>query len=238
MQKYLNKITQGDCYELIKEIPNNSIDLIITDPPYLLETEGGNTDIGQSFSNCASEIEYISGGVDLSILDEFMRVMKKPNIYIWCNKKQILDYLNYFVGKHECSFEIMCWCKSNPTPLCGGNYLIDKEFCLYFRKGVKLNTRFETAFTYWLSSKNKADKDDFSHPTCKPLKIIKTLIQNSSNENDIVLDTFSGSGTTAIACKETGRQFIAFEIEPKWVQVANDRLNGINAHGQISMFLK
>ena len=154
------------------------------------------------------------------------------------NKKQILDYMNYFVGKHDCSFEIMCWCKSNPTPLCGGNYLIDKEFCLYFRKGIKLNTRFETAFTYWLSSKNKLDKDNFSHPTCKPVSIIKTLIQNSSNENDIVLDTFMGSGTTAIACRDTGRQFIGFEIEPKWVQVANDRLNGINAHGQISMFLK
>ena len=68
IEKHLNKITQGDCYELIKEIPNNSIDLIITDPPYLLETEGGNTDIGQSFSNCASEIEYISGGLTYQYL--------------------------------------------------------------------------------------------------------------------------------------------------------------------------
>lgn len=239
IEKYLNKITQGDCYELIKELPDKSIDLIVTDPPYELETEGSKeNNISKTFANCNNELKNIDEGINLEILDEFMRVMKKPNIYIWCNKKQILDYLNFFVGKHECSFEIMCWCKSNPTPLCGGNYLIDKEFCLYFRKGVKLNTRFETAFTYWLSSKNKKDKDDFSHPTCKPLNIIKMLIQNSSNENEVVLDTFSGSGTTAIACKETGRQFIAFEIEPKWVQVATDRLNGINAHGQISMFLK
>lgn len=238
MEKYLNKITLGDSYELIKELPDKSVDLIVTDPPYLLETEGGNTTIAQSFANCASEIKPLSKGIELEILDEFMRVMKKPNIYIWCNKKQVLDYLNYFVGGHNCSFEIMTWLKSNPTPLCGGNYLIDEEFCLYFRKGIKLNTRFETAFTYWQTPKNKADKDLFLHPTCKPLYIIKMLIENSSNENDIVLDTFMGSGTTAVACQETNRQFIGFEISEKWVKVANDRLNKTDANGQFCMFLR
>ena len=132
----------------------------------------------------------------------------------------------------------MTWLKSNPTPLCGGNYLIDKEFCLYFRKGVKLNTRFETAFTYWQTPKNKADKDLFLHPTCKPLYIIKMLIENSSNENDIVLDTFMGSGMTAVACQETNRQFIGFEISEKWCKVANDRLNKTDANGQTCMFLR
>ena len=132
----------------------------------------------------------------------------------------------------------MTWLKSNPTPLCGGNYLIDKEFCLYFRKGVKLNTRFETAFTYWQSPKNKSDKDLFLHPTCKPLYIIKMLIENSSNENDIVLDCFMGSGTTAVACQETNRQYIGFEIEEKWCKVANDRLNKTDASGQQCMFLR
>lgn len=165
-----------------------------------------------------------------------MRVMKKPNIYIWCNKKQILEYLNYFVGQHDCAFEILTWCKTNPTPLCGGNYLVDKEFCLYFRKGVKLNTRFETAFTWWVSQKNKNDKDHFEHPTIKPMNIIKTLIQNSSTEGDIVLDCFMGSGTTAIGCKETNRQFIGFEIDPKWHKIANDRLENIDANGQMSLF--
>ena len=86
----------------------------------------------------------------------------------------------------------MTWLKTNPTPLCGGNYLIDKEFCLYFRKGVRLNTTFDTAFTYWISKKNRMDKDIFEHPTIKPLEIIKTIIGNSSNENDVVFDCFMG----------------------------------------------
>ena len=98
LQDYLNKITCGDSYELIKKIPDKSIDLIVTDPPYDIETEGGKKNrISKSFLGCANELKAVDEGIDLKILDEFMRVMKKPNIYIWCNKKQIPDYLNYFV---------------------------------------------------------------------------------------------------------------------------------------------
>jgi site-specific DNA-methyltransferase (adenine-specific) len=91
---------------------------------------------------------------------------------------------------------------------------------LYFRKGVKLNTTFETASTYWQTPLNQKDKAQFLHPTCKPLSIIKTIIGNSTKENDIVLDCFMGSGTTAVACQETSRNFVGFEIEKKWVEIA------------------
>lgn len=233
----LNKIHLGDSYELIKEIEDKSIDLIIIDPPYELDTEGSKENsISKSFANMNNDIKSISKGIDVKIFEEFFRIMKVPNIYIWCNKKQIYEYMKYFVEEKKCVFEIMVWIKTNPTPLCGGNYLIDKEFCLYFRKGYKLNTSFETASTYWISSKNKEDRDSFEHPTIKPLNIIKTLIKNSSNENDIILDCFSGSGTTCVASKELGRQFIGIEIEPKWHKISVERLNGINAKGQTSIF--
>lgn len=234
----INTIQLGDCYKLIKDIPDKSIDLIITDPPYEIETIGGNTNIGKSLKdNMLKELKELNivDGINYELLNELCRVMKKLNIYIWCNKKQILEYLKFFVEKKGCSFEIMTWCKSNPTPLCGGNYLIDKEFCLYFRKGVKLNTKFETAFTYWVSSKNKNDKDDFKHPTIKPLNIIKMLVENSSNKNDIVLDCFCGSGTTCVACKETGRRYIGMEIDKEYWELANKRIKGITASGQTSL---
>lgn len=98
--KLLNNITLGDSYELIKQIPDNSIDLIIIDPPYEIETEGGNTEIGKSIKkNMIKELKqlHITDGIDYSLLDELCRIMKKTNIYIWCNKKQILSYLKYFV---------------------------------------------------------------------------------------------------------------------------------------------
>lgn len=233
-----NNIYCEDSYEAVKNIPDKSVDLIVTDPPYELDNIGSKKNsISKTFANCNSQIKPIGGGIRLDILEEFMRIMKKPNIYIWCNKKQIPDYLNFFYGKYGCSFEIMTWCKTNPTPLCGGNYLIDKEFCLYFRKGVRLNTTFDTAFTYWVSSKNKLDKDRFLHPTCKPIEIINNLIINSSNENEIVADFFLGSGTTAVACKNLNRQYIGFEINEEFYNIAKNRLDCVAADGQQTLFL-
>lgn len=91
MERFLNKITCGDSYELIKELPDKSIDLIVTDPPYLLETEGGNTSIGVEFNKIKDDLDKIANGIDYDILDEYMRVMKN-RIYIYGAIKN--KYLN------------------------------------------------------------------------------------------------------------------------------------------------
>ena len=108
--------------------------------------------IKKNLLNDLKELKIVNG-IDYCLLDELCRIMKKINIYIWCNKKQILDYLKYFVENKKASFEILTWIKTDPTPLCGGNYLIDKEFCLYFRKNIKLNTDYDSAKTWWISKK-------------------------------------------------------------------------------------
>ena len=82
------------------------------------------------------------------------------------------------------------------------------------------------------------DKGNFEHPTIKPLEFVKNHIINSTGEGDIVLDPFCGSGTTCVAAKELGRQYIGIEIDPKYAKIAEDRLNGITASGQIGMFLR
>ncbi len=243
MDKYINKITCGDCYELIKELPNNSVDLIVTDPPYLIENTkaGGHSNLAKSIQGMNDELAngILTQGINEEILDDFMRVMKVPNIYIWCNHKQIPMYLDYFVNKHKCSFDIIIWVKTNAMPLFNNKYLTDKEYCLYFRKGAYCNPQsYEEAKTVYFQPINISDKQLFEHTTIKPINIIQTLIKNSSKENDIVLDCFMGSGTTAVACQETGRQFIGFEIEPKWVKVANDRLNKTDTSGQQCMFFR
>ena len=83
---------------------------------------------------------------------------------------------------------------------------------------------------------NISDKNKFEHPTIKPLKFIETIIRNSSKENDIILDCFMGSGTTAVACKNTGRRYLGFEIDKHWYDIAQDRLNNVQANGQMSFF--
>lgn len=238
----MNEIILGNAYELIKNIPDKSVDLIVTDPPYEWQKGGEMTGLfrkGVSSRNFMYEIENtnLDKGIDYSILDEFVRVMKKINIYIWCNKDQLYKYMEYFVGKNKCYFEIIIWHKTNVTPLCGNKYLTDKEYLLFFReKGVKVLGEYSTKQTVYISSSNREDKTQFLHPNCKPLEIIKNTIINSSNQGDIILDPFVGSGTTCVAAKELGRQYMGFEINEKYYKIAVDRLNGINQKGETSLF--
>lgn len=179
----IDKIYLGDAYELIKKMPDNSIDLIVTDPPYQIDTLTGGGMINEKrIKDLMDDLgdNELNVGINLSILDEFMRVMKKPNIYIWMNLKQLYPYLDYFVGKHGCNWNLIVWQKSNAMPLCGGKYLNDCEYCAYFYKGIKLNTNYETAKTVYIMPINQADKELYGHPTIKPIEIIENLILNSS----------------------------------------------------------
>ena len=126
--------------------------------------------------------------------------------------KQLFSLIDYF-QKKKCNWNLLTWHKTNPIPTCGNKYLSDTEYCLFFReKGVKLYGSFDTKFTYYVTHSNMKDKKQFHHPTIKPLEIVKNHIINSTQENDLVLDCFMGSGTTAMACKELNRNFLGFEL--------------------------
>ena len=83
---------------------------------------------------------------------------------------------------------------------------------------------------------NKSDKDTYEHPSIKPMELVKRHLLHSTQPNDLVLDCFSGSGTTCVAAKELGRRFIGMEIDPRYYKISVDRLNGINSNGQTSIF--
>ena len=234
-----NKIYLGDSYKLIKEIPDNSVDCIYVDIPYLYK-KGGNSQASlvaqRIVKNNNSLIEAgITDGIDITILDEFIRVCKKINIFIWCSKDQIYELLSYF-DKIDCTFQFMFWGKTNPTPMCNGNWLPDVEYLLYFNRGAKLNNGYDIKSKYYISQKNKKDKDLYDHPTIKPLDLVKRHLLHTTQPNDLVLDCFSGSGTTCVACKEIGRDYIGIEIDPNYHKISVDRLNGITSNGQTSIF--
>lgn len=180
------------------------------------------------------EIKHISSGFDLELLNELDRILKKINIYIWCSKHQIEPLLKHYLDKN-CNIEILTWHKTNPLPTMNNTYANDTEYCIFAREsGVALNGNYETKRKYYVTNINTKDKKKYKHPTIKPLSIIKNLIINSSKKEDIVLDCFSGSGTTCIAAKELNRNFIGIEIDPEYHKISIDRLNGILANGQIS----
>jgi DNA modification methylase len=235
-----NKIYLGDCYELIKQIPDKSIDCIYTDIPYLFSVGGstGYSKIDKDIAKVQQELKDISNGIDWAILDDFVRVMKKINCFIWCSKEQIIYLLNYFKSKGA-YFEILTWNKSNPIPATNNVFLPDIEYCQYFReKGIKLNDGYELKSKWYNSLTNKKDKTLFLHPTIKPLELVKRHLLHTTQPNDIVLDCFAGSGTTAVACKELNRNYICIEISPKWHTVAINRLNNIDAYGQIGLLAR
>ena len=217
----------GNCLELLKSIPDNSVDLIVTDPPYSKKGNGYNVGggaFGSKKRNYHGELDEHSllNGVDNTVLDELVRVMKKVNIYIWCNKEQLLQYMEYF---KDYNLELLSWHKTNPVPTCNNKYLSDTEYLLFFREnGVKIYGSYATKRKYYVTPTNKADKQKYNHPTVKPLDIIENLIINSSQEDDVILDPFMGSGTTGEAAIKLNRKFIGFEIDEQYFETARERV--------------
>ena len=269
-EEMINTIQLGSCYDLIKDIPDKSIDLVYIDIPYLyemggagqselskrkhinkLDLQGAETKylkeknisvkelyrIEKNMAKAYNDYQNITNGIDYSIFDELCRIMKGIYIYIWCSKLQILDIMKYFIEKKNCNFEILTWNKTNPIPTANGTYLSDIEYCLFFKeKGTpKLNDGYELKSKWYVSQINQSDKELFKHPTIKPLELVKRHILHSTQENDIVLDCFCGSGTTCVACKETGRRYIGMEIDKEYWKIANNRINGIEASGQMTI---
>lgn len=223
----IDYIEEGDCLELIKQIPDKSIDLVVTDPPYEFVSGGGGGAFGADKRSYHHEILPISDGFSIKCLDECCRVLKAINIYVWCSKAQVRKLLDYFEDK-GCSIDILTWHKTNPIPTCNNTYLSDTEYLIFAReKGVKVYGSYATKKKYYVTATNKADKDLYKHPTIKPIDIIQNIIINSSVEGDIVLDPFLGSGTTAVAAVNTNRHYIGFELNPVYYDTACKRLDEV-----------
>lgn len=218
----------------MKKINNKTVDLVIVDPPYEIETSGGGI-YKQNDKKYIKELNEMKNGFSNQVLDELCRVMKKINIYIFCSQKQIYPLLKYFVENKNCNYNILSWHKSNPIPACGNKYLTDTEYILFFReKGVKIFGSFDTKRTYYVTPLNVKDKKKYNHPTVKPTCILQNLIVNSSLAGDIVLDCFMGSGSTGEVSVLNDRNFIGIEINKEYFQVAKQRIQEAytKQHGQ------
>lgn len=227
-----NKIYLGDSNKLIKLIPDKSIDCIYTDVPYLYGNSGGGTsDLAKQINKRNNELinADITEGFNYQILDEFVRVMKKINIIIWLSKGQLQYVLNYFMNLDaKVFFEPLVWLKTNPLPQTHNVWLPDVEYAFHFREqGVALNDGYDIKSKYFISPINTKDKKLYDHPTIKPLELVKRHLEHITSPNDIVLDTFLGSGTTAVASKDLGRKYLGFEIDKNYYNISKDRLNDI-----------
>lgn len=228
-----NKIHNIDCIKRMKLLQDNSIDLIVTDPPFKFRT-GKDTPNNFFTKRHKKHIKNIkdSFGHDFNptpFLRQIKRLMKKINVYVWTSKDNIPIYLNWAVSNGY-NFNILTWHKNNPMPLWKNTYRPDTEYCIFIReKGAYFNSNLKDKTKYkkyWITNIGTgASTKNIDHPSPKPLEIFKTLIEVSSKPNDVILDCYMGSGTTAIACKLLNRISMGFEIDSNFCDTAMSRLS-------------
>jgi DNA modification methylase len=221
-----HKVLCGDSFspESIKLLLNEEKpDVLFTDPPYMMSMGGGGC-FESSTKNMKERTKDIIN-FDPQLL-KFLPSLGIPSYYIFTSKDAIPKYFEIFKGYN---FNLLTWCKTNPTPFTHGSFLPDIEYLLFFgEKGRYIwnNSLKPTEIykKYYLSDKLEGRDDTGDvHPTIKPIKPIKHKLLISSHKNGIVLDLFLGSGTTLIACEDTERRCYGIELEPKYVDVIVQR---------------
>jgi site-specific DNA-methyltransferase (adenine-specific) len=223
VDRFLNQIIEGDCLEVMKDIPDKSVDMILTDIPYAEANRESNG------LRCLDKEEADIQTFALSdFLQECNRVCK-GSFYIFCGFQQLSEIDGYF-RQNNISRRCIVWEKTNPSPMNAKTiWLSGIEICVYGKKsGATFNGFYKNTVLRYPSGSSKM------HPTEKPLRMFEDLIAMSSNEGDIILDPCMGSGTTAVASLNTGRFFIGIEKEPKYCEIARQRVKA--AQAQQSLF--
>ena len=235
----LNKIYCMDCLEGMKEIPDNTIDLILTDLPYGMTQNKWDCELNLELLWCSyKRIIKDNGVIALTSIQPFSSKLVMSNLnmfkYSWVwDKKISTNFLNSKkqpLRKHE---DILIFytkqCCYNPQMSKGLPYdkgvSFDKSPNYGKQRPIRaLNISGDRYPTSILEISN-ANRRIKSHPTEKPIQLFEYLIKTYTNEGDLVLDSCLGSGTTAVACKQLGRDFIGFELSQEYVDIANKRLS-------------
>jgi site-specific DNA-methyltransferase (adenine-specific) len=227
----LNQILHADCFDILSKIKNKSVELILTDPPYSISKSSffQHQKNNPKFDNISIDFgEWDKSEIDLDILfKHYKRVLKKGGTLIifydiWkSNKIKEAAEKAGFKQPRVCQ-----WVKNNATPINSKhNYLSNAiEYFFTFVKAGNptFNSEYDKGIYNYPICHGKERTD---HPTQKPLNLIKEIIQKHSNEGDLILDTFAGSGTIGVASKELNRNYILIEKELKYYNICLSRIN-------------
>ena len=129
----IDTIQNIDCRIGLRNVPDRSVDLTVMDPPYEFESNHGGGMFGSANRDYHGRLSEISNGISNDILNLLIDKMKAINIYIWCNKNQLRQLIDFF-DDINCSIDLLTWHKSNPIPTCSNKYLSDTEYCVFARE--------------------------------------------------------------------------------------------------------
>lgn len=222
----------GDSRKLIKGIPDGSIDLILTDPPYNLSGYStGNMKFSwrKTINNDLAEWDEIEFR-PREWVSEFKRVLKPTgNIFAFCAYNLMGKWHEAFDPEYD-TFQFMVWHKTNPVPkIRRAGFLNSCELivCMW-NKGHTWNFTKQKDMHNFIQSPicmgNERLKNP-KHPTQKPIKVLEPIIRIATNPSDIVFDPFMGVGSTGVATFNLERRFIGFELNPEYFAAAEQRLS-------------
>ena len=206
IESMTTQIINADCMDILKQLPDKCIDLVLTDPPYGIgnKFKGGTNSKLNKFNN------IVNKGWDNAPSEEYF------NEILRVSKNQIIWGGNYFnLAPTRC---FLIWDK-----------MISFDFSLAMAEYAW--TSFDKLAKIY---KMPSEKKFREHPTQKPLKLFEMILRDYSNENDLILDCFSGSGTTAVACHNLKRRFICIEKDYDYWKASVERLK--NAQAQMKLF--
>lgn len=233
-------LTNESCFRMLKRVESDSVDLFLIDPPYEVsrdtnfqsgEAKGKDTDrfrVSMDFG--AWDFGFIGLNV---VIQEAHRVLKTGGTLIcFYDVWKLTTLKEYFDAANFKQLRLLEWVKTNPVPLNSKtNYLTNaREIAVSGVKGGK--PTFHSAYDNGIYQYPICHDKGRFHPTQKPLALMEELILKHSNEGDLVLDCFSGSGTTAVAAHNQGRNFIGCELSLDYYRKSVSRLEELNIHVQ------
>jgi site-specific DNA-methyltransferase (adenine-specific) len=225
-------LMQGDCLERMKEIPTGSVDMILTDPPYILSTSSGGGMMGKGGRKFMEDMDIsLKVGINThEFLNQCLSLFTTEQQFcgvFFCSNKQLVDYLT-FAEENNLQYGVGVWNKTNPAPLCNFKYLGDVEYWVYIKGNKsKILGSYATKSMVYKSQINKAESKLYNHPTVKPLPLLEKFLINHSVEGSVILDPFMGSGSTGVACKNLNRKFIGIEMDETYFNIAKERIANV-----------
>ncbi|MFV0519966.1 MAG: DNA-methyltransferase [Lachnospirales bacterium] len=229
----------NDCFEFIKTMPDNSVDLILTDPPYnIAQYSTGNINLPgrEALNNDIAEWDNVALEPK-ELLEDFKRILKpKGNIFIFTSYNLIGKWHEAFDSEYD-TFQFFIWHKTNPAPKIYKNGFLNScemIICMWnkghtwnFTKQNEMHNFFESPIC--MSPERLKDP---KHPAQKPVKLLKHIINIASNPGDVVFDPFMGVGSTGVAAVELERKFGGCEIDETYFKASEKRIYNIGDNNE------
>lgn len=217
IKEFENKLILGDCLEVMKEMPDKSVDLVLTDPPY----NASNSHIGFKDGYKTINEDWDKNFDPYPFLDiAFEKIREGGSILTFCSYHLLGKYLMYWRKVQQ----ILHWEHITAMPAVAKVYTPVIEYIVWFSTPSYTFNRGVIPTNCIRNKKGYLVDGRIEHPTLKPSDLMSKLLLVHSNANDFILDPFMGSGTTCVAAKRLGRRYCGIEISPKYYEIACNRV--------------